>query len=58
MSFVVWTVLRKLPKPALLALLVFLLTAMARAETAFAGAANAPARTLDIHFNFVAVTSS
>jgi hypothetical protein len=31
MSIVVWTVLRKLPKPALLAVFVFFLTAMARA---------------------------
>ena len=31
MSFVVWKILRRLPKPALLGLLVLLLTAMARA---------------------------
>ncbi len=31
MSIVVWKVLRKLPKPALLFLVIFLLTAMARA---------------------------
>jgi len=31
MSFVVWKVLRKLPKPAVLLLCIFLLTAMARA---------------------------
>jgi len=31
MSFVVWKVLRRLPKPAVLILTIFVLTAMARA---------------------------
>ena len=31
MSIVVWKILRRLPKPALLLLLIFVLTAMARA---------------------------
>ena len=31
MSFVVWKILRKLPKPAVLLLSIFLLTALARA---------------------------
>ncbi len=31
MSFVVWKILRRLPKPAVLLLSIFLMTAMARA---------------------------